>query len=196
MADSKALRFYKEAKAKGWEVEAIKKPGDVRQVIATRGQVAFMFQWRITPEGRYNFDTGSRIVTIDGQEHGELWTNVKAALREMSEPAKVITVRAAPSRIGAMAETTGRFSQMRPATLMVSLPFDFEDDDKTILARLAGHTISWVNQMSGLMEEGTLPRGGMHLKMDHTPDGKRVISFPCRFGGFRAVDIKQIVRVG
>lgn len=192
---SKPLRFAIEAEKFGdWETKRIKKD-DRRIVVARRGTEAFRFEWVSNPDGRgsFKFDRGRHAVG----DQAEDFSNIKAALRIMSQPAGVVKLAATSApRHSASGES-------KPLKVH-RIPFNAEtDDDKTILLACAGKLITWVNSMTGNHESAYTPRGGMHYRMDHSGP-KRFITFvdqrylrnkvsECR--GFSSVDVKAIVSV-
>ena len=170
-APSKAGVFASEAEALGWEVERKAFADGSRLVRASRGREHYELFWNVNDRGNLVYHSGERW-TADTQP--EEVTNVKAALRDMAK------IRAANGAL---------------------LPFDPEgDDDKTVLEAVAGRTVRWRNSISGEVEEGEAPRGGVHLHITQGPKGEnggaRILNFPDRHvTGFRAVYLDQIGEV-
>jgi hypothetical protein len=79
------------------------------------------------------------------------------------------------------------------------VPFALDDDNATVLAAVAGREITWTNSMSCVAESAVVPRGGIHLKLEHVAARgvtERVLSFPSTSGGgFRSVRIDRIIKV-
>lgn len=168
---TKAARFADDAEALGWDVEREKLPEGGRLVRAWRGDEGYELAWHRNSNGTLVFAYGT--YSAPSTPNVEV-ANVKQVLRDMAK------VRAANGAL---------------------LPFDIEnDDDVTVLSALAGRTIQWRNSLSGMIEEGVLPRGGLHFKLTQGSrgdnGGARVVNFADQIHtGFRSVYLDSIVEV-
>jgi hypothetical protein len=73
------------------------------------------------------------------------------------------------------------------------LPFDPTDDDATVLAALAGRTITWRSAHTTTPQTGNVPRGGLHLKLSYSGAG-RCLTFVDHLG-FHTVRLAAIEKV-
>lgn len=171
LAPTKAARFADDAQALGWEVEREKLPEGGRLVRASRGDEVYELAWHRNSGGTLVFAYGS--YSAPSSPAVEV-VNVKAALRDMTK----------------VRSTNGAL-----------LPFDVEnDDDARVLTALAGKSISWRNSISGLIEDGVLPRGGLHFTLTQgsrgANGGARVVNFADQIHtGFRSVYLDSITEV-
>lgn len=186
-APSKAQSFALAAEEiGGWQVRRTK-AGEHKTVTATRGEESFEFTWT---ENR--FHAGRHAIGTAA----ETYTNVKAALRTMAEPAGTVTV----------VEPTKRVGVRNPEKLVVRrLPFSVDSTDDEILAAVAGRLVTWTNSISGEEDSAIAPKpGGLLFKIEKLRSGKRVLHFvdqrylkkqdaECR--GFTSIDISKIVGV-
>jgi len=175
-----AGKFADEAEALGWEVERIRLYDDdldrapVRVVIATRNdEETYELRWVRNERGNMVFASG----TYRSARERTPRRNVRAVLREMA--------------LSPAIEGNGR------------LPFDADhDDDRTVLAAVAGKTVFWRNSISGIEQHDDCPRGGKHLSLSpyiNAVDGtnvarNRALNFPGSHG-FHSVRLSAITKV-
>lgn len=173
---SKAQQFALIAEGLGWGVERVKGKKDptARRVTATRGDEQYVMTWsRAT--GRERFMGGMYIIG-DRREPVTLVKTVTEAMAQLPRSAH----KHADGHISA-------------------LPFDpAQSSDIEIIRAVAGRKIVWRNTISGLNESGVVPRGGLHLRMERSKSGKRILSFvnaEAHFSAYRAVDVATIRKV-
>jgi hypothetical protein len=163
---TKAAKFADEAEALGWEVERERLPEGGRLVRAMRGDEIYELAWHRNIAGNLIFAYGSYSAPSQGAVEVK---NVKQVLRDMTQ------VRSPNGSL---------------------LPFDvYTADSVEILKALAGRSITWINSITGLEEQGDLPRGGMHYTLTGEAE-HRVLHFPDQVHtGFRSVRLSAITRV-
>lgn len=159
---TKAGKFATDVEAleAGWVVERIKLDNH-RTVIATRPNERVYAEWHIDA-GVCSFAAGewSR-AGFDNKS----WTIIRRMLREMAKP---------PLQLA--------------GDDYVRLPFTNRSPTEYVLGCVSGKTINWRNSITGKLESGNVPRGGLHLKHDPV---KRTITF-ADGRGFHTVNISAI----
>lgn len=165
LAPSKAAKFADAAEALGWEVERLRLPEGGRRVRATRGDESYALVWHRSSNGNLVFAYGE--YQANGDPPIEIH-NVKAALRDMT------LYRGANGKL---------------------LPFDLSTATPlAILEAVAGKHIAWRTSF-GTVEEGDVPKGGMHLRVVESPRGLVLHFTDPLHTGFRSVLVSQIEKV-
>lgn len=168
---SKAAIFADAAEALGWKVYRSKLDGGGREVEAVRGVESVIVEWAPAARGGLKLVRAEFYADESHDTEAEVLSGVPDALKLMSS---YVTANGA------------------------RLPFDPEhSDDAEVLAAVANHGIEWTTT-HGTRESGTVPRGGMHLRLTQGPTGDnggaRILHFTDEHG-FHSVYLDRITEV-
>jgi hypothetical protein len=134
----------------------------------------------------------SEIATENG--HDVPWPDGGKLVREMK---RHLNGGASPTpSTRSKVKATPEEAQMSMAKRLADreVPWDGESTDEDMLAFLEGHTITFINGMTGTTESLRVPEGGKHTKLDHGENGP-YITFASNEGPFRSISLSKITKV-
>lgn len=197
-AMNKANKFCEVAKANGWDIIAISvKNGDETHVEVARNKERITIWWR-----------GNSLVETPfhhymGQQRS--LHNAHDATEQLSKKPSASKVRGASvGRRFTNIALDKNGDAILPEDIDIQdlkdeLPFTEEDSDATILKALRGHTIIFLNRISGKAESVHIPKS-LNMDLEHrfyleeSAKGELYVSFLAATG-FRSVYIDSILRV-